>query len=198
MKSVAVFCGSSPGFDPEYGRVTALVGRAIAERNMTTVYGGASVGAMGTLADAALEHGGRVVGVLPRQLVEKEIGHAGLSEMHAVDSMHERKKLMSDLADGFIALPGGFGTLDELAEILTWAQLGLHRKPVALLNTLGFFDELLAFLDHAVDQGFLRRENRSALIVSTSPEEILDEMNAYTPTSVGKWIDGNGTELPVP
>lgn len=191
MRSVAIFCGSSPGFDVEYSRSTALIGKEIARRGMATIYGGAIVGAMGVLADAALGNEGRVVGVLPRQLVDKEIGHPRLSEMQTVESMHERKKLISDLSDGFVALPGGFGTLDELAEILTWAQLGLHHKPIGLLNTLGFFD-------HAVDQGFLRQENRSALIVSESHLTLLDEMENFVPRSVSKWIDNTGTELPIP
>jgi uncharacterized protein (TIGR00730 family) len=198
MQSVTVFCGSSAGFDDAHNDAVVAIASALVARNVTVVYGGASVGSMGVLADTSLALGGRVVGVLPRHLSEKEIGHAGLTEMHLVESMHERKALMTDLSDGFIALPGGFGTLDELFEVLTWAQLGAHNKPIGLLNTRGYFDPLLAFIDHTIAEGFVRSENRDLLLVETDPAALLDAMECYKPAGVSKWIDKSGGEVPVP
>lgn len=156
---------------------------------MGLVYGGASVGLMGALADAALGAGAEVAGVIPQALVAKELAHTGLSRLHVVASMHERKALMADLADGFVALPGGWGTLDELFEILTWAQLGLHRKPCGLLNVSGYFDPLLAFIEHSVAEGFVRREYASMIAVERDPAELLVKMDAHRPPAVEKWID---------
>jgi uncharacterized protein (TIGR00730 family) len=162
-------------------------GRLIAERGLRLVYGGSNVGLMGEAADAALASGGAVCGVIPQVLVEKEVAHTGLSEMHVVESMHDRKALMTDLADGFIALPGGFGTLDELFETLTWAQLKFHSKPVGLLNVEGYFDGLLAFCDRAVAEGFVHAAHREMIHVSEDPAALLDAMASHVPPDAGKW-----------
>ena len=160
MKSICVFCGSSYGALEAYADIARETGRAIAEQGYTLVYGGAKVGLMGTVADAALEAGGKVIGVLPRSLQDKEIGHEGLSELHLVDSMHERKAMMADLSDAFIALPGGVGTLEEIFEVWTWGQLGYHKKPCGFLNAEGYYDHLIAFLDHQTEQGFTKQVMR--------------------------------------
>ena len=173
MRAVCVYCGSSVGADPAYLEVTQELGRTFAGAGITTVYGGAAVGLMGALADAALAAGGNVVGVIPQQLVDREIAHPELTELHVVNSMHERKALMADLSDAFVALPGGIGTLEELIEVYTWAQLGLHAKPIAVLNTLAYYEPLVAFLDHAVTQGFLPAARRESLIVAPDPEALL-------------------------
>lgn len=188
-KSICVFAGSATGVQPAYGTAAELLGRTLAMRGITLVYGGARIGLMGAMADAALQEGGRVVGVMPSALVAREVAHRGLTAFHEVGSMHERKALMADLSDGFIALPGGWGTLDELFEILTWAQLGLHRKPCGLLNVSGYFDPLLRFIDHSVDEGFVRRAYRDMLAVSTTAPDLLDRMAKYAPPSVDKLID---------
>jgi uncharacterized protein (TIGR00730 family) len=178
MRSLCVFCGSSPGNDPRYPAMARGVGTLLARRGLTLVYGGGRVGLMGALADATLAAGGRVVGVIPRLLVDKEVGHAGLSELHVVRTMSERKLLMGELADGFLALPGGIGTMDELFEAWTWTQLDLHDKPCGLLNDRGYYDPLLAFLDRAVAEGFLRPRHRAALFVEPHPEPLLDRLVA--------------------
>lgn len=188
MRRVAVFTGSSPGNHPEYLEAARDFGDTLARRGLTLVYGGARVGLMGAMADAVLAAGGAVTGVMPEALVAKEVAHAGLTELHVVRSMHERKALMADLADAFVAMPGGWGTLDELFEILTWAQLGLHRKPCAVLNIRGYFDPLLAFLDHSVREGFVRAEHRGMLLVARSPGELLDRLGESRPPIVEKWI----------
>jgi uncharacterized protein (TIGR00730 family) len=175
---VAVFCASSPGTAPEYLDAARTLGRALGARGMGLVYGGASVGLMGALADAALSAGAPVIGVLPAVLRDREIAHPGLSELHFVSTMHERKALMAERADAFLALPGGFGTLDEFLEILTWAQLGLHAKPCVLVNVLGFYDGLLRFLDHAVDQGFLQPRNRAMIRKAADIDEALETLHA--------------------
>ena len=180
MKSLCVFCGSSSGNRPAYASLAAAAGALIARRGLTLVYGGGRVGLMGALADAALAAGGRVVGVIPQMLIDREVGHAGLSQLHVVRTMSERKLLMGDLADGFLALPGGIGTMDELFEAWTWTQLGLHRKPCALLNQDGYYDPLLAFLDRAVEQGFLQQRYRRALLVATDLETVLHRLAAAT------------------
>jgi uncharacterized protein (TIGR00730 family) len=190
---ICVFCGSSPGARPEYLAAARALGRLLAERGITLVYGGARLGLMGAVADAALAAGGAVVGVMPQALVAKEIAHAGLTELHVVDSMHARKALMAELAGAFIALPGGFGTLEELCEILTWGQLGLHQKPCGLLNIAAFFDPLLAFFAHAVDERFLRPEHQGLLQVAGAPEELLALLQDYRPAAVQKWIDRTET-----
>lgn len=190
MKRLCVFCGSSPGNSPAYSAASAELGRQLAQRKIGLVYGGSNVGLMGTLADAALNGGGQVIGVIPRSLVDREVAHRGLTELHVVETMHERKALMADLSDGFIAMPGGYGTLDELCEILTWAQLGIHLKPVALLNTLGYWDPFLQFLDHAVAAGFLRSGHRLLLNVRDDPGELLEAILRYKGESqVSKWIE---------
>ena len=188
MKRVCVFCGSSTGIDPAYRSTADRLGRALGARGLGLVYGGARVGLMGAVADAALASGAEVIGVIPRALVSKEVAHAGLTDLRIVASMHERKAVMADLSHGFVALPGGWGTLEEFFEVLTWAQLGLHEKPCGLLNTSGYFDGLLAFLRHAVGEGFVRRENDRMLIVDETPERLLDAMDAWRPAHVRKWI----------
>ncbi len=187
MKSVCVYCGSSPGAHADYADAAEVLGRALAAHGLELVYGGAGKGLMGRVADAALAAGGRVVGVIPRSLVDKEIAHGGLDELHVVASMHERKALMAELADAFVALPGGFGTLEEIVETLTWAQLGFHAKPCGLLNVRGYYDELLAFVSRAVREGFLRREHRDMLLVESQPGRLLDRFADYAPPSVTKW-----------
>lgn len=179
MKSICVFCGSRLGSKPIYRETAKSVGQLIAQQQLRLVYGGGNIGLMGVVADAVLEYGGEVVGVIPGHLQEKEVGHAGLTELHVVSTMHERKALMANLSDAFIALPGGFGTFEEFCEILTWAQLDLHRKPCGLLNVDGFYDPLLALFDRAVDDGFLRPEYRSMVLTATDADELLMRMRAY-------------------
>ena len=193
MKQICVFTGSSAGSDQEYLAAAQKLGRALVERQLGLVYGGARVGLMGALADAVLAGGGKVTGIIPDALVSKEVAHVGLSDLRIVPSMHARKAQMAELADGFIALPGGWGTLEEFFEILTWGQLGLHQKPCGLLNVRGFFDGLLAFVDHSIDQGFVRREHRAMVLVATSPDEILDRFERYAPNMIEKWIDVSST-----
>jgi uncharacterized protein (TIGR00730 family) len=189
MRRVCVFTGSSSGARPEYREAAEALGRLLAERGIGVVYGGARVGLMGTLADAALAAGGEVVGVIPAALVAKEVAHTGLTDLRVVDSMHERKALMSDLADAFIAMPGGWGTLEEFFEVLTWAQLGLHRKPCGLLNVHGYFDRLLAFLAHTIDEGFVQAEYAAMIALAATPGELLDRLASATPPAVEKWLD---------
>ena len=183
MRRICVFCGASAGARPEYRDAARAAGRAIAEAGRTVVYGGGRVGLMGVLADAALEAGGEVIGVIPRALSSSEIAHGGLTELRVVGSMHERKATMERLSDGFLAMPGGFGTLDELFEILTWAQLGLHAKPVCLLNVCGYYDGLLNMLKHAVSERFVRREHLAALLVARCGEEAVRALVAAQPGS---------------
>jgi uncharacterized protein (TIGR00730 family) len=191
MTRVCVFCGSSPGARPEYLASARALGAALARRGMGLVYGGASVGLMGAVADAALAAGGEATGVIPGALQARELAHRGLSRLEVVGSMHERKARMADLADAFVALPGGMGTLEELSEILTWAQLGLHRKAVGVLDVRGYWQPLLAFLDHAVEERFLRPEHRGLLLAGEDPEALLDALQAFVPTLREKWIDRN-------
>lgn len=186
---LCVFCGSSAGARPAYAEAAHALGAAIARRGFGLVYGGASVGLMGMVADGALEAGGEVIGVLPKSMQDRELAHAGLTELHIVDSMHTRKAMMADRSDGFIALPGGVGTLEEMFEIWTWGQLGYHRKPLAMLNVGGYYDPLLQFLDTTVTEGFVRDLHRGMLIAEDSPEPLLDRIVAYEPPSVVKWID---------
>ena len=186
---LCIFCGSSSGARPGYAAATAELARLLAARGIGIVYGGASVGLMGLLADTAMEAGGEVIGVIPESLEAKEIGHQGLTHLRVVASMHERKALMAELSDGFIALPGGSGTLEELFEVFTWSQLGLHRKACALLNVEGYYDGLATFLDHAVDERFLRPEHRAMLLCESTPAAVLDALDAFEPPVVDKWID---------
>ena len=190
---VCVFAGSSAGARPDYRVAAGNLGTLMAARRIDLVYGGARVGLMGAVADAVLAGGGRVTGVIPKALVDKEVVHTGLTDLRIVASMHQRKALMVDLSDAFIALPGGWGTLDEMFEILTWAQLGLHRKPCGLLNVQKYFDRLLAFLDHTIEQGFVRSEYGSLLSTSDDPAALLDALHTQTPPTVEKWIDTAST-----
>jgi len=191
MKSICVFCGSNDGARATYTEAAIELGAAIAGRDLRLVYGGAHVGLMGAVADAALRAGGEVVGVMPLALVEKEIAHSGLTKLHAVGSMHERKAMMADLSDGFVALPGGAGTLEEVFEVWTWGQLGHHDKPVGFLNVEAYFDGLLAFLDHQTAERFMRSEHRDMLVVETESESLLDRFAAYDPPRVAKWISSD-------
>lgn len=195
MRAICVFCGSNPGRRPEYLAATADLGRLLAARGIRIVYGGAHVGIMGALADAALAAGGEVTGVIPQHLVAAEVAHDGLTSLHVVDSMHERKALMAELADAFIALPGGLGTLEEFAEVTTWSQLGLHVKPSGLLNVLGYFDRLLSFLDHAEAERFLRPEHRGLVIAESDPAVLLAALDRWQPAGAAKWIDAEGADL---
>jgi len=176
VNTVCVYCGSSFGAKPAYAEATKQLAVALAERNLRVVYGGASAGLMGLLADTVLEHGGEVEGVIPRVLVDREVAHRGLTELHVVESMHERKAKMAELSDGFVALPGGIGTLEELIEVYTWSYLGIHSKPLGLVNTDGYYDGLTAFLDHSVTEGFLRPQTRASLLVAPDPAALLDEL----------------------
>jgi uncharacterized protein (TIGR00730 family) len=188
MNRICVFCGTNPGSRPEYGAAARELGKVLAERDIELVYGGASVGIMGELADSVHEHGGHVTGIIPQQLVAKEAAHTGIPDLIVVASMHQRKSQMTDMSDGFIALPGGIGTLEGLFEILTWAQLGIHAKPSAILNVEGYFDGLTGFLDHAVREGFLTEAHRRAIIVETDPVRLLERMHAFTPPEGEKFM----------
>ena len=189
LKSVCVFCGASPGARPIYHEAAAQLGRHIAERGLTLVYGGGAVGLMGVVADAALAAGGEVIGIIPQSLERAEIGHKGLTRLEVVDGMHARKARMAELAEGFIALPGGLGTLEELFEVWTWGQLGYHAKPLGLLEVDGFYARLTDFLDHLVAERFVREQHRAILQVSASPAELLARMDAWQPTAAPKWVD---------
>jgi uncharacterized protein (TIGR00730 family) len=192
MKRVLVFCGSSPGGRPEYAQCAEALGRLLASRGLELVYGGAHVGLMGTLADTTLAAGGKVIGVIPNRLVEAEIAHAGLTELHVVETMHERKALMAELSDAVIALPGGTGTLDELFEMFTWSQLGLHSMPIALLDVCEYWQPLLLFLEHAVNERFLRPEHLETLLVERDPGFLLDRLASHQPRTLDKWMDRRG------
>lgn len=190
MQRVCVFCGSSPGAKPVFAAAARALGERLVERNLGLVYGGGNVGLMGVLADTVLARGGEVIGVIPESLVAWEVAHRGLSDLRIVDSMHTRKALMADLAGGFIALPGGLGTLEELLEICTWAQLGLHQKPIGLLDVDGFFAPLFALLDRAVEERFLRPQHRSMIAVETDAAALLDSMLTQPPRpKPDKWLD---------
>jgi uncharacterized protein (TIGR00730 family) len=193
LASVCVFCGSNGGADPAYVEAARAVGRGIAERGMRLVFGGGRVGMMGAVADAALEAGGEVVGVIPEQIFALEIGHDGVDDLRVVGSMHERKALMADLSDAFIALPGGIGTFEELFEVFTWAQLGLHRKPLGLLDIAGYYAPLAAMLDHAVAQRFLRAETRAMLEHADTLDALLERFAAWEPPARHKWLDREAT-----
>lgn len=187
MKNICVFCGSSPGNNPAFVGAAEVLGKQLADNNIQLVFGGGKVGLMGAIADAVLSHGGRAVGVIPDFLMEKEVGHTGLTEMHVVASMHIRKQKMAGLADGFIAMPGGFGTLEELAEILTWVQLELIRKPIGILNINGFYDALLAQLDQMVAAGFLKKPNRNLVIEIRDPDEAIEILKNYEFNDFSIW-----------
>ncbi|HTH48533.1 MAG TPA: TIGR00730 family Rossman fold protein [Candidatus Limnocylindria bacterium] len=189
MKRVCVFCGSSSGSDPAFAAAAKMFGELLASEGLGLVFGGARVGLMGTIADAVLAGGGEAIGVLPRALEERELAHPGLTQLHVVGSMHERKAMMADLADGFVALPGGFGTLDEFCEVLTWAQLGIHTKPCGLLNVNGYYDGFLAQVDAAVTGGLTRPAHRDLILVATDPVDLLGRLRAYRSVLTPKWID---------
>lgn len=188
MQSVCVFCGSSVGSDPAFRHAAEALGDALVQRGITLVYGGGNIGLMGVIADQVLRGGGRVIGVIPQRLVDKELAHYGVTELRIVGSMHERKALMADLAEGFIALPGGFGTVEEFSEVLTWGQLGLHAKPMGILNVSGYYDHFLSFLDHAVQARLLRPEDRALVLQSDDVETLLECLLAWRPTPHHKWI----------
>ncbi|MGB3683835.1 MAG: TIGR00730 family Rossman fold protein [Rubrobacteraceae bacterium] len=193
MDRLCVFCGSSSGAGDVYQAGARLLGQTLAGSGITVVYGGASVGLMGTLADAALAAGGEVIGVIPQALQEREISHTGLTDLRVVGSMHERKALMAGLSDGFIALPGGAGTLEEFFEVWTWAQLGEHGKPCGLLNVGGYYDPMLTFLEHMVAQGFLSEKHRGMVLVEKEPESLLQRLSDYRPPETPKWLDPTET-----
>jgi uncharacterized protein (TIGR00730 family) len=188
LKTLCVFCGSSAGARPVYADAAREMGEALVARDITLVFGGGRVGLMGEIARTVLAGGGRVVGVIPRALMRKEIAYEDLTELHVVESMHERKAMMAERSDGFIAMPGGYGTFEEFCEVLTWSQLGFHHKPVALLNVAGYYDGLLALFDHAVAEAFVRPLHRTLVIAERDPFALLDRLAAYQPPTVEKWI----------
>jgi uncharacterized protein (TIGR00730 family) len=189
MRRICVYAGSNPGNDPAYADAARALAALMAERGIGLVYGGGKVGLMGVLADTILAAGGEAIGVMPQALIDREIGHPGLTELKVVDSMHERKALMAELADAFVAVPGGIGTLEELIEVYTWSQLGIHDKACGVLNVHGYYDGLASFLDHAVQEGFLRPQHRAVLTVAEDPRELLDALAAFIPPRVGKWLE---------
>ena len=194
MERICVFCGASPGARPAYREATEELARLLVADGIGVVFGGGGVGLMGALADAVLAEGGEIIGVIPRSLVEREIAHRDVSDMRVVASMHERKALMAELADAFVALPGGIGTLEELFEVYTWAQLGLHRKPCALLNVEGYYDGIDEFLSHAVAERFLHEDTRALLMVEDHPAALLERLRSFEPQAVvPKWIDREET-----
>ncbi|EGK07196.1 decarboxylase [Desmospora sp. 8437] len=189
MKNICVFCGSNPGSSPVYMEGAKQLGISLAEAGITLVYGGARVGLMGAVADTVLAHGGKVIGVIPKSLVDREIAHTGLTDLHIVSSMHERKALMSELADGFIALPGGSGTLEEFFEVFTWAQLGHHQKPCGLLNLNGYYTPLLQFIDHTIGEGFMKEDYRAMILSDSEPKPLLQRFEQYQAPEIVKWVD---------
>ena len=188
IRSLCVFCGSNSGNDPIYANIARDFGALLAQSDIALVYGGGQVGLMGIVADAVLAGGGKAIGVIPRMLWDREVGHRNLTELHVVETMHERKAMMASLSDAFVALPGGLGTLEEIFEVWTWAQLGIHRKPLGFLDANGFYAPLLTFLDRAVDAGFIRAQHRSMAIVDVDPALLLRRMSEYQPPVVEKWL----------
>jgi len=193
MRRICVFCGSSPGSRRDYADAARTLAAALVRDGITLVYGGGRVGLMGVVADEVLRLGGQVIGVIPRPLFEREVGHRSLTELRVVETMHQRKAMMADLSDGFIALPGGLGTIEEIFEIWTWSQLGMHAKPIGFLDVAGYYAPLMAFLDHAVGESFIRGEMRGAAIVEESAEALLRRFASYTPPGVTRWIDREET-----
>lgn len=189
LKSICVYCGSNVGARPEYTAAATAVGELLASHEIRIVYGGGRVGLMGIVADAAIAARGEVIGIIPRSLDRREVAHRGVSKLHVVESMHERKALMNELSDGFIALPGGFGTFEELCEMLTWAQLGIHGKPVGLLNVAGYFAPLIELFDHAVSERFLHPDHRALLLNDTVPQTLLERMKRFEPPITPKWME---------
>jgi len=188
IRSLCVFCGSNSGNDPIYANAARDFGVLLAKSDITLVYGGGHVGLMGIVADAVLDNDGKAIGVIPRMLWDREVGHRNLTELHVVETMHERKAMMASLSDAFVALPGGLGTLEEIFEVWTWAQLGIHRKPLGFLDVLGFYAPLLSSLDRSVDAGFIRAQHRSMAIVDVDPASLLRRLSEYSPPVVEKWI----------
>ena len=193
MNRICVFCGSKTGTNPLFLKTAVELGRVLAQRGLGLVYGGASIGLMGAVADSVMGCGGRVVGVIPEAMATKEVAHEGLSEMHVVSSMHERKSMMARLADGFVALPGGFGSFEELLEMITWAQLGIHRKPVAILNVSGYYDPLIQLFERAIEEGFIKPRNRQLVVVKQEPDELLETLLTHELPVVKRWITEQGT-----
>ena len=193
MKRICVYCGSSDGKRPEYKEAARALGHAMLEKGIGLVYGGAQIGIMGEIANTVVNGGGEVIGIMPRSLADREIYHTGLTELKIVNSMHERKAMMADFSDGFIALPGGLGTIEEIFEVLTWAQLGFHHKPCALFNALGYYNHLSAFLDHTRVEGFVNGASRSMIITEDNPGRLLEQFEAYQAPQVNKWSDRNNT-----
>jgi uncharacterized protein (TIGR00730 family) len=189
LHRVCVYAGSSPGGRPEYARAAAALARGMAERGIGLVFGGGRVGLMGVLADTVLAAGGEAIGVIPQALMDREVGHAGLTELRVVGSMHERKALMAELSDAFVAVPGGIGTLEELIEVFTWSQLGIHGKPIGVLDALGFYARLSDFLDHMVGEGFLRAQHRATLVAESDPGALLGRLEAAEPLRAPAWLD---------
>jgi uncharacterized protein (TIGR00730 family) len=192
MKSVLVYCGASPGRNPVYKEVAEALGKELVKRNIRLIYGGGSLGLMGVVSDTVMKGGGEVTGIIPNFLDKMEVGNPDLTEIHRVDTMHQRKSLMQELCEGIITLPGGFGSMDELFEILTWAQLGLHQKPVGLLNINGFYNPLILQIHVMVEEGFLRPENRDLLVISDNIEELFEKMDNFQPVPVMKWLEKKG------
>ncbi|WP_028218539.1 LOG family protein [Paraburkholderia oxyphila] len=189
MKAVCVYCGSSMGARPVYNEAAQAFGRALVDANLALVYGGGKVGLMGVIADTVMAHGGRAIGVIPELLVDKEVGHNGLTELHVVPDMHQRKKMMADLSDGFVAMPGGVGTLEELFEVYTWAQLGYHHKPVGVLNIDSFYNPLIALLEHTVSEGFMRQAYLDLLQIDSDPAALIGKLKRYHAPAKDKWAD---------
>jgi uncharacterized protein (TIGR00730 family) len=188
MRRICVFCGSSVGNQPEYAEAARSMGALLAKRGIGLVYGGGNVGLMGVVADAVIEHGGEAIGVIPRALADREIAHTGITELRVVDSMHTRKAMMAELSEGFIAMPGGVGTFEEFFEVVTWTQLGLHRKPCGLLNVNAFYTPLAAFIDQAVTEGFIKPVHRAAIVLDSDPARLLDRLATIDLPAVPKWI----------
>lgn len=188
FRRICLFCGSNLGIRPVYHSAAEQLASLLVQRGIELVYGGGNVGLMGVLADTVLAGGGRVIGVIPESLLAREVGHRGLTELRVVSSMHERKALMSDLSDAFIALPGAFGTFEEFCEVVTWSQLGIHEKPCGLLNVNGYYDPMLRLFDNAVSEGFLHPENRRLVLDDTDPQRLLEKMYQFQPTRAAKWI----------
>lgn len=193
MQRICVFCGSQAGGRPRYAAAATALGTLLAQRGIGLVYGGGKVGLMGVLADAALAGGGEVIGVIPERLMNRELGHGGVTDLRVVDSMHERKAMMSDLSDAFVALPGGYGTFEEFFEVVTWMQLGIHAKPCGLLNVGGFYDMLLALIDHAAAESFIRPTHRGLVLVDTEPAMLLQQLLDYRAPQIEKWLERDQT-----
>ncbi|MDH3492572.1 MAG: TIGR00730 family Rossman fold protein [Acidobacteriota bacterium] len=189
LNTVCVFCGSNPGTEPEFLEAATETGKFLAENRIGLVFGGGRVGLMGRVADTVMAAGGKVIGVIPRDLAEKEVAHQNLTELHVVESMHKRKALMAKLSDGFVAMPGGFGTFEEICEVITWTQLGFQQKPCGILNTNGYYKNLIALFDNATEKGFIRSEHRRLVLVSDKIDDLIDQLTDFEPTRLEKWID---------